>query len=131
MQGETPDSWMTVPHGSLPKLAGTDKLDENKWVAKLSALFRWYYRSWKHRLRSRPGHSSINTAGFATGCSPQDVVAQLREAVRKRSHDGKPMDLISGDVLTAFDQMRHGALHDVLKGPGLNVDASVELMQQL
>ena len=59
------------------------------------------------------------------------VVAQLREAIRKRSDDGKVLVVISADVLTAFDQIKHDALHQALEGCGVDIDTRIEMAKQL
>ena len=63
--------------------------------------------------------------------SPQDVVAQLREAIRKRTDDGRQLVVWTGDVLTAFDQMRHEYLDLGLEFAGVDIDTRIALMKQL
>ena len=36
----TPRSWNVVPHIGLAKVPGADRLEEHRWSANLSALFR-------------------------------------------------------------------------------------------
>ena len=39
--------------------------------------------------------------------------------------------MISGDVLTAFDQIKHEHLLKVLESCGLDIDTRIQLMKQL
>ena len=82
-------------------------------------------------MRDKLQHSMVNTVGFEKGRSAQDVIALLREAVRKRSDDGKPLVVFAGDILTAFDEIRHEHLDGALRASGVDIETRIELMKQL
>ena len=127
----SPESWDVVPHAGLRKSLVANSLDQYRWLGKLSSLFRWYCRSWKAKLRDHTKRSPVNTVGFTRGCSAQDVVAQLSEAVRKRADDCKPLIIISGDIETAFDEMHHNHLDNALAAKKVDIHTRIELMKQL
>ena len=116
--------------GLRKKKSCANQLSDFRWLAKLSALFRWYCRCWKKRLKASNERGPVNMIGLMKGCSPDDVVALVKEAIRKKVAEGRSMVIWAGDISTAFDAMRHGHVNSTL-GPGVDIDTRIALLKQL
>ena len=53
----------------------------------------------------------------------------LKEAIRKKTSHGGSIVVVAGDILTAFDAMRHNLIEEAC-GPGLDVDTRIATMKQ-
>ena len=95
---------------------------------KIVSFFPLYCRTWTHKLRAHK-IGKVNTVGFEKGYAPDDAVALLREAIRKKVDDGKSMVVISGDTLIAFDTMCHKFI-DIALESDLDIDTRIALMKQ-
>ena len=126
---QEPPSWDTVGFVGLNKKTGANQFVDFRWLAKLAALFRWYCRSWKHRLKLSDTINNFQTTGFVKGCSSEDVVVLVKESIRKRRDDGGSMVIIAGDILTAFDAMKHGVIDGAFDS-NLDVDTRIAVMKQ-
>ena len=82
-------------------------------------------------MRDKISQGVVNTGGFARGCSLNNVLMQLRELIRKRSDDGHSLVLVAGDILTAFDEMRHEANDQTMGGFGTDINVRIEMIKAI
>ena len=110
-----PEQWTNVDFKGIPKTRETDKLDKLRWIAGINVFRQWYSRVWGKSLIPRslpPYFRRVRTYGFTPGFAPDDVVDFVVEGIRKAARwNMKQLLVITLDIKTAFDAMKHNTIH--------------------
>ena len=109
-----PESWKLVQLAGIPKEAGAERLDDQRWIALVSTLLKWFLRIPVSFLQSpqRVAQRPVATVGFTRHQSTAIVVASVRWAFTMAWSWGRPLVVVSLDIYKLFDNIDRRLVHE-------------------
>ena len=114
------DDWRTIDLTGIPKLRRPMCIGDFRFIAKTPTLQKWYLKCILHVAMQSLPPSPLHVYGFRRGCCTGLVTELLRQSLHLAAQWAKPVYLMSLDIATAFDDMRHGQMAKSLIARGVH-----------
>ena len=126
-----PVAWTIINFIGLPKVRNACRLQQFRWIGKLSCFMKWYLQSLRPTYLTQTRPCGVQTYGFKPQRRTSDVTALIKEVLHHSYTWGRPLFVSSQDVETAFDSMPHEHVANAMLNRGLHAGSALSLMREL
>lgn len=114
------DHWRTIDLTGIPKVRRPLCIGDFRFIAKTPTLQKWYLKCVLDVAAQSLLPSPLHVYGFRRGCCSGLVTELLRQCLHLAAQWAKPVYVMSLDIGTAFDDMRHGEMAKALNARGVH-----------
>ena len=114
------EPWRTIDLTGIPKVRSPDCLTDFRFIAKTPTFQKWYLECIVSLIVQSLLPSPVYVYGFRKGCCSGFVTELIRQALHLSKLWGKTLYVISADIATAFDDMKHPEMARSLLARGVH-----------